>query len=173
MAGCFADNLLTARRLPHNASKIAHAAGRNEEACFLSESFSSPRLQAIDGRVFQVNIVTDFGVRHSLAHGRCWLCDCIAAEVNDFVTHIKSTFVNCDQSLRNILIVSPVISRSGQRREICSSIPPGKISRGACPEDSRRARNDNLARKEPQSSPVLELLNLESLNAYSSRPSIS
>ena len=70
MAGCFADNFLTARRLRHNASKIAHTAGRNEETCLLSESFSSPRLQAIDGRVFQVNIVTDFGLGHSLAHGR-------------------------------------------------------------------------------------------------------
>src|SRR6266508_5063575 len=99
MAGCFADNFLTARRLRHNASKIAHTAGRNEEACFLSESFSSPRLQAIDGRVFEVNVIADLCVGHRLAHGRGRLCYGIAAEVDDFVAHIKSTFVNCDQSL--------------------------------------------------------------------------
>src|SRR5262245_53389649 len=63
--------------------EIAHAAGGNEQRGLLAEDFSGSTLERIDGWVFQINIVANFGFSHRAAHGGRRTRDRVAAKVNN------------------------------------------------------------------------------------------
>ena len=65
-----------------DGEQIAHAAGGNEERGFLLENFRGAVLQAIDGGVFAVDVVANFGFGHGAAHGGRWFCDGVAAKID-------------------------------------------------------------------------------------------
>jgi hypothetical protein len=64
---------------------ISHASGGHKESGFAAEDLSGIGFEAIDGRVFAVDVVADFGAGHGFAHGRSRLGDGIAAEVDDLI----------------------------------------------------------------------------------------
>src|ERR671925_1547085 len=107
MSSCLADDFLSTRRMSHDASKIAHTAGRNEECSIAPEDLRRARLQPIDGRVLQVNVVANVGLGHRFAHGRRRLCYCIATQIDDFVTHIGLLESRMEDRGSKIAILNP------------------------------------------------------------------
>jgi len=78
---------LAAFGLGHDASEIAHATGRHEQSRFPAKHFGGSRLQTIDRRIFQINIVADFSFGHCPAHRRRGLGHRVAAQIDYFVAH--------------------------------------------------------------------------------------
>src|ERR1700757_5206535 len=62
--------------------EVAHAAAGDEQSGFLAEDFSGASFQGVDGGVFKVDVVADFGFGHGATHSRCWAGDGIAAQVD-------------------------------------------------------------------------------------------
>jgi hypothetical protein len=62
-----------------HANLIAHRSGWNKQRGFFVEEFRRAFLQPIDGRVFTINVVANFGIGHSAAHGGGGFGDCIAS----------------------------------------------------------------------------------------------
>ncbi len=68
MAALFAENFLPGTGVQLDRNLIAHGAGRNEDRGFAIKDFGGPGFQAIDGGVFSVHVVADFGGGHGPAH---------------------------------------------------------------------------------------------------------
>ena len=60
----FADHLLAMLGMQLDADGVAHRAGRHEQRRFLARDLRGALLQAIDGRVFAINVVAHFGFGH-------------------------------------------------------------------------------------------------------------
>ena len=88
----FADHFLSALSLRHDASEITHGARRHEQSRFAAKDFRGSILQAIDGRIFEINIVADFRLRHRPAHSRRRLGHSVAAKVDNFIGACKVDF---------------------------------------------------------------------------------
>src|SRR5207245_2860069 len=90
MAGGFADHLLAAGSLRHDAGKISHAPGWDEQRGFTPEDFRGSRLETIDGGIFQINVVAHLGLRHGLPHRQRRSGYGITTKVNDPSVHFHS-----------------------------------------------------------------------------------
>ena len=62
---------------------------RHKQPGLTTKDFGGARLESIHRRIFQIDVVADFGFRHGPAHGRRWLGDSIAPEINNFISHIS------------------------------------------------------------------------------------
>src|SRR5262245_42947102 len=91
MSRFLAYHFLTGTGVSNDACQITHRAGRNEQPRFATENLSRTFLKAIDGRIFDEDIVTDFGFRHRTAHFRRWSGYGVASEVNNSVGHNNSS----------------------------------------------------------------------------------
>ena len=67
----------------HHGQQVGHRAARDEEGGFLAEELRRPAFQRDDRGVIAENVVTDFRLRHGLAHGRRRPGDGVAPEVDD------------------------------------------------------------------------------------------
>src|SRR5881397_3272673 len=83
MAGGFADHLLAAGSLRHDAGKISHAPGWDEQRGFTPEDFRGSRLETIDNGIFQIDVVAHLGLRHGLPHRQRRSVYGIATKIND------------------------------------------------------------------------------------------
>ena len=77
-----ADYFARRRRPAFDGEEVAHAAGRYKKRGFLFENFGGAFLQMIDGGVFAVDVVADFGFGHGAAHGGSWFCDGVTAKID-------------------------------------------------------------------------------------------
>ncbi len=87
MARCLTDYFLAALGLRHDASEIAHGAGRHEQPRLAAEYFRRAVLQAIDRRVFDVDIVANLRLSHGPPHRRRGLRHGIAAQIDNLISH--------------------------------------------------------------------------------------
>ena len=62
------DRLGAARAMRQHRGQVAHRAARHEQRGLLAHHRRGHLLEPIDGRVFAVNVVTEFGARDRLAH---------------------------------------------------------------------------------------------------------
>ena len=62
-------------------------------AGFLAEDLGRALFQPIDGRVFAIDIVADFGLRHGAAHGRGGAGDGVAAKIDHDADEFREDFV--------------------------------------------------------------------------------
>ena len=70
MPAFFDDDFLTRTRVQLDRGLVAHRARGHKDRGFLFEYLRGPFLQAIDCRVFAVDVVADFGFRHGATHLR-------------------------------------------------------------------------------------------------------
>src|ERR1043166_6605287 len=69
---------------PHlDRDEIAHAAGGHEQCGFFAEDFGGAALERVDGWVFEIDIVADFGFSHGATHGWGWARNRVAAQIYD------------------------------------------------------------------------------------------
>ena len=68
-------------------AQIAHTAGWHEQPRLTAKDFRGSRLQPVDRRIFQIDVVAYFSLRHGPAHSRRWLGYGVAAEIDNLVTH--------------------------------------------------------------------------------------
>ena len=73
--------LVTASAVAEHRSEVRLGARREVEAGLLAGQLGHPVLEGVDHRVFVVDVVTDGGVRHGLAHGRRGPGDGVASQV--------------------------------------------------------------------------------------------
>src|SRR5437868_3159730 len=78
-----AHDFVAVRSVELHGDHVAHGARGHKQGGFLTDNFSRALLQAIDGGIFAIDVVADFGFGHCPAHGRGWTCDGITAEVDD------------------------------------------------------------------------------------------
>ena len=64
-----------------DGGQVAHRAAGDEERGFFARAGRGDFLQTVDGGVFAVHIVADFGFGHGLAHGGRGMGDGIGAEI--------------------------------------------------------------------------------------------
>ncbi len=79
----FAKRFLAGTGVEANGDLVAHGAGGDEKRGFAGENFSSAVFQKMDGGVFPVYVVADFGLGHGGAHGGGGTGDGVAAKIND------------------------------------------------------------------------------------------
>ena len=82
MAAFFDHDFLTRPRVQLDGYLVSHRARRYKDRRFFFEDFRGALLQAIYGRIFAVNIVTDFGLSHRATHRGCRFGDCVAAQID-------------------------------------------------------------------------------------------
>ena len=82
MGAGIADHFLAVFGEQLDGDGVAHGAGGNEERGFLAGDFGGARFQPVDGGVFAVNVVADFGFEHGLAHGGRGFGDGVAAQID-------------------------------------------------------------------------------------------
>ncbi len=70
-----------ARAMRQHRGQIPHRAARHEHRGFLAHHLRRQPFEPIDGRVFAINIVAEFGARHRLAHLFGRQRDSVAAEI--------------------------------------------------------------------------------------------
>ena len=85
MRARFADHFLAMLGVNLYRDDVAHGARRHEEAGFFAENLGGALLEAIDGRVFAVDVVADLGLGHGAAHGGRGTSDGIAAKIDAHV----------------------------------------------------------------------------------------
>ena len=61
---------------------VAHGAGGDEQSRLALEDFRSPGFQPVNGRVFAIDVVADFRLRHRATHGRRGLGHRVAAQIH-------------------------------------------------------------------------------------------
>ena len=83
----------------HQSAKIALRPGGHKECGLFACDGRNPLLQSIDRRIVTKYIITQWGFHHGLQHGRCWLCHCVAAEVNDHDRSKKFLSMACPCSV--------------------------------------------------------------------------
>src|SRR5262249_45980096 len=93
---------------------IRHGARRHKQGGLFAEHLRAALLQAIDGRVFAINVVADFGFEHCLAHRGSGFGNGVATEID----HIKEAKTSLDRRTpRGVSFTrSPSVSRSPSRR---------------------------------------------------------
>ncbi|MNN69913.1 hypothetical protein D3C81_1857400 [compost metagenome] len=67
----------------HQAEQVAHGAARHEQPGFEAQTLRQSCLQAVDCRVFAIDIVAQLGARHGLAHPGAGQGHGVAAKVDD------------------------------------------------------------------------------------------
>ena len=68
VAALFADDFLSGASMQFDGDLVAHGAAGDKECGFAAENGGGTTLQAVDGRVFGVNVVADFGLEHGTPH---------------------------------------------------------------------------------------------------------
>src|SRR6202044_2905986 len=68
MRASFADDLLTVLRMEADGDLIAHSSSGNEDGGLAAEDLGGARFQTIDGGVFAINIIANFGSSHCRPH---------------------------------------------------------------------------------------------------------
>src|SRR5262249_26330953 len=74
-----------------DANLVAPPALRGEKRGLFADDFGGAFLQSIDCRVFEVNVVADFGLGHGATHCWSWFCDRVTAKVYD--VHMNSVWI--------------------------------------------------------------------------------
>ena len=82
MRASLADDFLAVLRMEANGDLVAHGSGGNEDGSLASEDLGSACFQAIDGGVFAIHIVADFGSSHGRTHRGGGPGDGVAAKIN-------------------------------------------------------------------------------------------
>ena len=70
MGAGFADHFLAVLSVDLDRDGISHRARGNKKARLLAHHFGGSLLQPVDGRIFAVDVIADFGFGHGPAHGR-------------------------------------------------------------------------------------------------------
>src|SRR5262245_18503394 len=91
MTRFLADDLLAGARLCQNAGQVAHRSRWNKQCRFATKDFCCTLLKAINGRVFNEDVIADLGVRHRSPHFRRWLSYGVASEVDNRFGHSNSS----------------------------------------------------------------------------------
>jgi hypothetical protein len=78
-----ADYFHAGLRPDADSEDVAHRARRNEESRFAAEYFRGAGLQAVNGGVFAIDIVADFGFGHGASHRGGGPRNGVAAKIND------------------------------------------------------------------------------------------
>ena len=76
------EDLIARLGVTADSQLIGHGPGRGKERSLLAEQGGGLDLKRLDGRVVPEHIVTYFCLRHGLAHRRCRLGHCVAAQVD-------------------------------------------------------------------------------------------
>ena len=83
VAALFANDFVAVMRPDFDGDEIPHAAGGDEKRGFFAENVGSAFFEAVDGRIFEIDVIADFGFGHGAAHRGCRSCDGVAAKVDD------------------------------------------------------------------------------------------
>ena len=75
----FADDFLAVLGVEADGDLVAHGAGGDEDRGLSAEDRGGLLLEPVDGGVFAVDVVANFGCGHGLAHGWGGLGDGVAA----------------------------------------------------------------------------------------------
>src|ERR1700675_2280863 len=86
-----AHHLLAVLGVDLDRDHVAHGARGNEQAGFFAEKLRGALFQAIDGRIFAVNVVAHFGFGHGAAHGGGRPRDGVAAKIDHTVINSAKT----------------------------------------------------------------------------------
>ena len=87
----FANHFLAMLGVDLDGDGVAHGAGGNKEAGFFAHNFSGTLFQTVDGGVFAVYVVADFGFGHGAAHRGSGSRDGVAAEVDHVAMNSAKT----------------------------------------------------------------------------------
>src|SRR5437899_6171192 len=82
MGARIADDVLSVLCRVFDGDRVPHGPGGDEEGRLFAGDFGGAGFEAIDGGVFAIDVVADFGFEHSLAHGGRRLGDGIAAQID-------------------------------------------------------------------------------------------
>ncbi len=114
MGARIADDFLAVLGVQFDRDGVAHGAGGDEQGGFFAGDFGGALFQAIDGGVFAIDVVADFGFGHGAAHGGRGLGDGIAAQIDHAVRNSWKT------SLESMT------PRSVRRRRIAGAFRAGR-----------------------------------------------
>ncbi len=82
MAPSLANDLLAVMGQNFDGRLVSHRAGSNEQGRLALKDLRGPVLQAVDGRIFAVDVVAHRGVVHGLAHRLRRLRDRVASQID-------------------------------------------------------------------------------------------
>ena len=83
VAALFADHLLAVMGVQLDRDLIAHGSAGHKQRGLAAEDLRRALLQPIDGWVFAINVVANFGLEHGAAHLGRRLGEGVAAQLND------------------------------------------------------------------------------------------
>jgi hypothetical protein len=85
------DVFFAALAMRHQPEQIALRAARDEQRCLLAEHLRREPFEAIDRRIFAVDVIAHLRRRHRGAHGRARQSDGVAAQVDRFHGRLRMT----------------------------------------------------------------------------------
>ncbi len=77
-----AEVFITAATVAHDRQQVGLGAGGGEQRRFKTQPLGGVGLQAVDGRVVAVNVISHFRAGHGIAHFRGGAGNSVAAEIN-------------------------------------------------------------------------------------------
>ncbi len=90
----FADHFLAVIGVHLDRDGVAHGAGGHKQAGFFAHDFRGALFQPIDGGVFAINVVADFGFGHGAPHRGRGARDCVASQVDHVMNSANTSFEN-------------------------------------------------------------------------------
>ena len=95
---------------------VPHRAGGNEQGGRLAGDFGGTLFEAVDGGIFAIHVVADFGFEHGAPHGRRGLGNGIAAQIDHRIQELLEDFIGVGRRLVREYSIITRGYQSGWRR---------------------------------------------------------